>query len=497
MANNKLAPRNHIKVFVASTVYNFEHQLKEIYELLDNYGYDVLMSHKGTILLDSRESNLTNCINSVKECDVFVGFIRPDYGSGVLGDNSKSIVHQEFETAYKRKIPRFVLADYRVVFTRDLFKDSYFVKKDKSKKYNLELESILFNKKIMDGRCIRMYNEAIKDRIKPASKRTGNWEKLTALEASFEDLNIKEITKTIQLAEEISRGKKLPSEPEEFLNYFQILDFNSVKNGAMILYGKNPTRFLPQCVVRISVMPYGKTGHRYEDTLIIEDNLFIAFERIHKYFEKELPVISDFKTNKWERKDRKKYPMEALDEAIVNALVHRDYGDVSGEVRINIYTDKIEVINSGEIPAGILKGKNKFEFYHPVFRNPMIAQMFFLRGLMEKMGRGLQMIKDKFKESDLKTPEWITRDGYTTLKLYGFSEPVKINKRMVSFLEKINIGEEFIRKDYEKASANKISGKTARIDISKLVNGGWIDKIENGPATSYIKTGKELPEITG
>ena len=116
---------------------------------------------------------------------------------------------------------------------------------------------------------------------------------------------------------------------------------------------------------------------------------------------------------------------------------------------------------------------------------------------MEKMGRGLQMIKDKFKEFELKTPEWITQDGYTTLKLYGFSEPVTINKRMVSFLEKINAGEEFIRKDYEKASANKISGKTARIDISKLVNGGWINKIENGPATSYIKTGKELPDITG
>ncbi|MCX6249396.1 MAG: DUF4062 domain-containing protein [Bacteroidetes bacterium] len=168
------APRNHIKVFVASTVYNFEYQLDKVYELLDNYGYDVLMSHKGTILLDSIESNLTNCLKGVEECNVFVGFIRPDYGSGILEKEDKSIVHQEFEIAYKRNIPRFVLADYRVVFTRSLFKDSYFVEDMSLKK--IDFDKISFEHcKVMDTRCIRMYNEAIKDKEKPASKRTGNW----------------------------------------------------------------------------------------------------------------------------------------------------------------------------------------------------------------------------------------------------------------------------------------------------------------------------------
>jgi len=168
------AKRNHIKVFVASTVYNFEYQLKQIYELLDGYGYDVLMSHKGTILLDSTQSNLHNCIDGVKECDVFVGFIRPDYGSGVLEAGGKSITHSEFETAISRNIPRFVLADYRVVFTRALFKDSYIIEDMTAKK--IYLDKISFeNNKVMDTRCIRMYNEVIKDKERPPSRRTGNW----------------------------------------------------------------------------------------------------------------------------------------------------------------------------------------------------------------------------------------------------------------------------------------------------------------------------------
>lgn len=168
------ATRNHIKVFVASTVYNFEYVLRQVYELLDSYGYDVCMSHMGTILLDSSKSNLDNCINAVNECDVFVGFIRPDYGSGVLKKGDKSITHYEFETAYQRAIPRFVLADYRVVFTRSLFKDSFVIEDSTSTRIDFDLISFE-NNKVMDTRCIRMYNEAIKDKEKPASKRTGNW----------------------------------------------------------------------------------------------------------------------------------------------------------------------------------------------------------------------------------------------------------------------------------------------------------------------------------
>ena len=164
--------RNHIKVFVASTVYNFESDLNRIYELLDNLGYDVYMSHKGSFPLNSKLSNLKNCTNGVEDCDLFVGFIRPDYGSGVI--DGKSITHSEFETAYKCNIPRFVLADYRVPFTRNLFRNNKVIKDNTNE--ILKFEDISFkSNKVMDTRCVKMYNEAIKDKEKPASKRTGNW----------------------------------------------------------------------------------------------------------------------------------------------------------------------------------------------------------------------------------------------------------------------------------------------------------------------------------
>lgn len=167
------APRNHIKVFLASTVYNFQTELNKIYELLDGFGYDVFNSHKGTFSIDSSESNLQNCIEGVNECDVFVGFIRPDYGSGVLEKGGKSITHIEFETAVNRKIPRFIMADHRVTFTRSLIRKAEV--DNLGTKIAVNSGNINFNdKNIMDVRCVQLYEQMNQDRIPPLTRK-GNW----------------------------------------------------------------------------------------------------------------------------------------------------------------------------------------------------------------------------------------------------------------------------------------------------------------------------------
>lgn len=165
--------RNHIKVFVSSTVYDFEPQLDVVYSMLDGYGYDVLMSHKGTIPLDSELSNAENCLKGVETCDVFLGFIRPLICTGILDRSQPSITEQEFEVAYRLNMPRFVLADYRVVFARQFLKMMripvievpYTVEKDGKERLN----------RVVHAACIDMYNAAIKNNEYPLTSRKGNW----------------------------------------------------------------------------------------------------------------------------------------------------------------------------------------------------------------------------------------------------------------------------------------------------------------------------------
>ena len=170
--------RNHIKVFVSSTVYDFESHLDYIYSTLDGYGYDVMMSHKGTIPLDSKLSNLENCLKGVENCDVFLGFIRPLLGTGVLDRNQKSITEQEFDMALKVNMLRFVMADYRVVFARQFLKMMQIPIQDVPYSINQTTqdgkETVKPNR-VVHAASLEMYDTAIQSNIHPATARVGNW----------------------------------------------------------------------------------------------------------------------------------------------------------------------------------------------------------------------------------------------------------------------------------------------------------------------------------
>jgi len=70
-----------LRIFVSSVVYGYEDFLESIYATLENFGYEVLMSHNGTIRIDPAVSAMSSCLKAVEDCDVFLGIILPLYGS--------------------------------------------------------------------------------------------------------------------------------------------------------------------------------------------------------------------------------------------------------------------------------------------------------------------------------------------------------------------------------------------------------------------------------
>lgn len=173
--------RNHIKIFVSSTVYDFETDLRRIFLTLDGFGYDVYMSKEGTIPLDSRLSNLINCVNGVEECDIFLGIVRPLIGSGILEKEGRSITAQEFDKAIELGIPRFILADYRIEFAHKFLKlmnmniDSIPLNREKTiTDEKNKKKTILTPNNIVHGECVEIYRLAIQDNTIPVN-RIGNW----------------------------------------------------------------------------------------------------------------------------------------------------------------------------------------------------------------------------------------------------------------------------------------------------------------------------------
>lgn len=162
MAGKKLT------VMVSSTVYGIEELLERIYTLLTAFGYEVWMSHKGTVPVSSTRSALENCLAATERCDLFLGLITPHYGSG-KDERSLSFTHQELLKAIEKDKPRWLLAHDHVVFARSLLNCLGHEGKKGRQKLRLKKSPI-----IDDLRVIDMYEDAILSQ-KPLRERQGNW----------------------------------------------------------------------------------------------------------------------------------------------------------------------------------------------------------------------------------------------------------------------------------------------------------------------------------
>jgi hypothetical protein len=156
-------------IFVSSTVYGIEELLERIYTLLTTFGYEVWMSHKGTVPVRSDRTAFENCLAGVDDCELFLGIITPSYGSGKDGDEL-SITHQELQKAIALNKPRWLLTHTDVVFARRLLRD--LGKGTPEERNQLKLKKDAAS--ISDLRVIDMYEEAIRH-DEPLSERNGNW----------------------------------------------------------------------------------------------------------------------------------------------------------------------------------------------------------------------------------------------------------------------------------------------------------------------------------
>lgn len=160
--------KRKLTVMVASTVHHFEDHLEQICAILSGYGYEVWSSYKGTIpAIDPNLSNAENCVAAAGRCDVFLGIVRPYYGSGKVGE--RSITHDEFREAIRLKKPRWFLVAKEVTFARQLLKPYMFNKKGARTTFKLKRNPV-----IDDLRVIDLYNDAILNDV-PVANRRGHW----------------------------------------------------------------------------------------------------------------------------------------------------------------------------------------------------------------------------------------------------------------------------------------------------------------------------------
>jgi hypothetical protein len=163
-----------LKIMVSSVVYGYEELLESVYALLETFGYEVVMSHKGTIPIDPGDSAMTNCLAAVDECDLFLGFILPRYGSGKETSDGLSITHREALSAIELNKPRWFLVHEHVAIARQLlapYRDD-----SQSPKFRLKAEIEFKATPILsDLRVLELFESAMQLDVANVADRRGNW----------------------------------------------------------------------------------------------------------------------------------------------------------------------------------------------------------------------------------------------------------------------------------------------------------------------------------
>lgn len=338
---------------------------------------------------------------------------------------------------------------------------------------------------LQEGEAVVPTQDYMAQLLRNSTAVRSDWERVNNLYASEDDLDAELMANVYNKGVSLGRLSKNNNGLRGLLSELQMLRANEITNGTLALFARDTRKLLPQCRLRIQVMTRGKGAEEFDDISFMEGNIFKVQKQTIDYFKERLPKIAYFFKDKTGRYDNFAYPIDVLDEAISNALIHRDYTDISDEVAVFVYRDKLEIINSGSLPQKLVTGKTRVHPHGSVLRNPLMAELFYVAGEMEKTGRGMFLISDTMREAGRKLPEWTSSNGKTTLTIYNRKEKRALNDRVDYFLTQWEKGAYFSRADYERVFEGKLSRGTVQNDLLLMVELGFSEKHGNGPSTRY------------
>lgn len=248
-------------------------------------------------------------------------------------------------------------------------------------------------------------NQIIADR----KNADANWERMPVLGASMDDLDLEEVRKTMELYRQST--SKTNIDEESFLTETGLIQNGNLTNACIVLYAKNPMRFVVQSGIRLSVFSSESASdlvysQNYEGNVF--KNVDAIFQYIDNCYSKVIKIDNFLRTERW------LYPRVAVREGIMNAIVHRDYNSYQGFLQIHIYPNHLDIANYGvteTILSYIQSGKSTYS----LLRNPDIAFHCYYRRLIEMRGTGIPRMLADCKINGFAIPSFGIKDQVVTI----------------------------------------------------------------------------------
>jgi predicted HTH transcriptional regulator len=247
----------------------------------------------------------------------------------------------------------------------------------------------------------------------------------------------------------------------------------------VLLFGKNRGHLFPSATIRCARF-LGKDTAKFLDQTEIDEYLPKAVEGVVAFIERH--TRQGIEIGRVRRREVPEYPVEAVREAVIIAIVHADYSIGGAGTKVAIFDNRIEITNPGLLPFGLtleaaLAGVSRL-------RNRVIGRVFRELGFIEQWGSGLGRITSACRNAGLASPRF--EELGTNFRVTLFGERVRApaqpewQSALLTYLAK-----QGRITTQEAAKLWKIAPRSARARLLRMVKSGLVVEVGRGPTDPY------------
>ena|SRR5574344_143979 len=341
-------------------------------------------------------------LKEVEMCDIYLGLFGTKYG---YEDKERvSPTEREYDLATQ-------LHKNRLIFIKDTDHERDPKETSLIKKAEKDIVRKTFNN--IDALRTGVYASLVRYMEENGIIRWRPFDASTDNGATLDDLDEDKMNNFIHVARRqrsfaLAEGTK----PEVLLRHLDLLDDNGqLSNAAILLFGKKPQKFFITSEVKCMQFYGNHVEKPVPSYQIYKGDVFQLVDQATSFVMSRIDTWIGARTESTASvPTRTELPIEAVQEAIVNAVCHRDYTS-NASVQVMLFRNRLEVWNPGQLPFG-LTVKKLAEPHKSLPANPLIAEPMYLGKYIEKAGTGTEDIISKCEEYGLKKPEFYQEEDF-------------------------------------------------------------------------------------
>ncbi len=345
-------------------------------------------------------------LDEIRNCDFYLGLFGHDYGWE--NKDGLSPTHLEYNEATR-------LGKTRLIFIMGQTDDT---KHSKMKALIRDAADCLVRRRVSSTEELiaAVYASLIRILEERELIRLGPFDATFCRNASLNDLDEEKITRFLGLAR---RGRNFPlpgdTPTHEVLMHLNLLDKGRPTHAAVLLFGKQPQRFLLTSEVKCAHFHGYEVAKPIPSYQVYKGTVFDLVDQAKDFVLSKVDLWVGTRAESTQVPTKYEIPQEVVAEAIVNAVVHRDYTS-NGSVQVMLFRDRLEVWNPGTLPPTLTLEKLRGP-HASVPHNPLIAEPMYLAKYIERMGTGIRDMIRRCRNAGLPEPGIRIDGGFFVLTI--------------------------------------------------------------------------------